>query len=125
MTVQRALDFVVYTVIGAVMVLAIFWLAEHDIGGGDGIVRWGGLGLTTAIIFIHFAWSYRRHAKHWSAWAVILGLLSARVLIFVAVQAAVSDWRAFYWGLLLPVDFVACDLILRATGHGIAGSVRR
>jgi hypothetical protein len=93
MTIRRALDFVVYIAVSVAVLFSLAWCAEHDIGSEDGLVRWGGLAFSTVVLFWYSVETYKRLIRRWTFWAVLLGLLTDRLLAFIAILPRLSEWR--------------------------------
>jgi hypothetical protein len=125
MTVRRALDFVIYIALSVAVLFSIAWCAEHNIGSEQGLVRWGGLAGSTVVLFWYFVETYKRLLKRWTFWAVLLGLLTVRLLAFIAILSRASEWRVVWWGILLPLEIVVFVLILSVTGHNEFAIKRR
>lgn len=109
---SRVRDFAVYIAIGVVLVMGVLWCSWHNIGGGDAIVRWGGLCAHSAIVF-GFTISWRQKSERGIGfWLSLGGLAVLHSVLFALALLRAPEWRASWFVLMLPLEILLIGLIL-------------
>ena len=120
--VKWLLNLVVYVCIGAIIAGLIVWYSWHSdpASGGQGILRWGGLGLNTALLYGYVVKGARPFWKAWAFWSTIVGVFSLHLLFFVVVLQRIEHWSAVWFLLMYPVEVpliaIVSDWAVNASG---------
>jgi hypothetical protein len=109
---KRALDFVLYALIGVALYLGVLWFAIEG-GQRDSLGKWGGLALFTAVLFGSVIVSKRQSIRRLLFWAALFVVFAIHLALFAVVLRQVNEWRAIWWALLYPFENVAIDAVLR------------
>jgi hypothetical protein len=125
MTLKRARDFAVYIAVGIVFGLAIVWYGfSSDRSGTEAIGKWVGLTGTTLILFGYAIRSHGRFISRLSFWLVILASLVVHLSVFIVILENVQRWKVVWFVLAFPLENIAIDAALSATGHDVLGRRR-
>jgi len=111
--VNRVRDFALYLAIGTIFVILCFVGAVYtDLRSDDVFSRWGGLAVTTALVFGYVLNHTRSMLGKMTAWIAIGCMLVAHLALFAWILRAYSEWRLAWWIAIVPVEYVAVSYIL-------------
>jgi len=117
-TTKRARDFALYIMIGIAFCVGVVWYSFASNGGGAELIgKWVGLAGTTLILFGYTIRSHRRFIRQLSFWLVMLALLVVHLSVFIIVLEKVEHWKVLWFVLAYPVENIAIDAVLSASGH--------
>ena len=126
MRLRRVRDLALYIAIGVTFCLSVVWYSFASNGGGaERIGRWVGLGGTTLILFGYAITSHRRLLSELSFWLVVLPLLAVHLSVFILLIGKVEHWKVLWFVFAYPVENIAIEAALSATGHNVPGRGRR
>src|SRR5665213_2316985 len=115
---KRFADYMLYIIIAIIFVALLIWDAGRvrtPISQAN--IKWLGLAVQTPILFGYATIDHRDSWKRSSFWAVITALLLAHVGIYFAVLTRVEMWSPLWFVAFFPLENIAIDGILTATGH--------
>jgi hypothetical protein len=111
-------DYGLYAVIAVMLVVALIGAAKHvHTSISITTMKWLGLAVQTAILFGYAIVDNRRFWKRLSFWAAISALLLIHLGIFWTVLTHVEAWSPFWFVAFFPLENIAIDGTLAATGH--------
>jgi hypothetical protein len=94
----------VFSVFVGLAVVAIAAVLGYLHISHDTFVKWGGLGIGTAVLFWNFIVYSKSFVRRWSFWTMIVGLLLAHLAIFIVVLLNISEWK-FIWFMVMLFEF--------------------
>jgi len=118
---SRLRDFSLYTLIGLCLSLGLVWFFEHGYRlDSQPFLRWGGLGLNTAILYGYVVKDSRVFWHAWGFWLATVSFLAIHLLVFIVVLQHVEHWSMLWFLIMYPVEMptlaVVCDWAVRMTG---------
>ncbi|MCE5310112.1 MAG: hypothetical protein LLG20_20955 [Acidobacteriales bacterium] len=117
MKTSRLLDLTIYISIGIALVLLVYWSTFHFGPNNEPIEKWGGLAVTTLILFgyaVRDHWNYRKRRLFW---LVAFILATVHVSIFSIILVKVEGWKVLWFVFAFPFENVMIDAAFRFTGH--------
>jgi hypothetical protein len=115
---KRLRDYGLYAVIAVTLVIALIGVAEHvHTAISITTMKWLGLAAQTPILFGYAIVDNRRFWKRLSFWTAISGLLFIHLVIFWGVLTHVEAWSPLWFVAFFPLENIAIDGTLVATGH--------
>jgi hypothetical protein len=115
---KRLRDYGLYVVIALILVIALKGAAEHaHTAISITTMKWLGLAVKTPILFEYAIADNRRFWKRSSFWTSISALLLIHLVIFWAVLTHVEAWSPLWFVAFFPLENIAIDGTLVATGH--------
>jgi hypothetical protein len=105
MKMSRAGDFGIYIGIAIAIAAGLIWYASvSGPNGSDLFGRWGGLMANTLVLFGYIV---RDNRKAWRAplfWVLVIGLLSAHLVVFTAVLLHARQWKVLWFLVMYPIE---------------------
>lgn len=89
---NRKIDFILYILIGTAVVGLAFVLAYLHVGN-SGVVRWGGLGVGTSIVYGGFIYYSRSFIHKGLFWVLTLTALSLHLAVFITILLRAIEWK--------------------------------
>jgi hypothetical protein len=88
---------IVPLIITCVVLLVLFSLYA----GGEALVRWGGLGIITAVLFGFFVNNSRSYFHNKRFWILTAVLLILHLSIFTAVLLTAPEWKLSWFAITI------------------------
>ena len=119
---SRLRDFVIYVLIGLLVVVGVLWFAEHsDETGAESLGKWGGLTLNTLILYGYVINGSRAFWRVWAFWLATASVLMLHLLVFAVIFKHADHWSVGWFLLMYPIELpvltIICDWAVHATGR--------
>lgn len=98
----RKVDFILYMLIGTAIVGLAFVLAYLHVGSFS-VIRWGGLGVGTAIVYGGFIYYSRSFFHKWLFWAGAATALLLHLAAFITILLKVIEWK-LPWFMVMVLE---------------------
>jgi MYXO-CTERM domain-containing protein len=111
--VRRIIDYLIYLIVGIVVVSLYWWAMMSGLVDLQGIEFWSTLGLSSgALVWLSCESAGHSRRRRWLFWLLLLGLLTAHVMIvLIAFRYRGSiDIVRFAW--LFPVEIVFFSFLM-------------
>jgi hypothetical protein len=89
-----------------VLVVSAAFIAFAFLVSGDTYIRWGGLGVNTAIIFAFFIYHSRKFLRARKFWFLTASLLTAHLVIWILLLSHIGEWK-LAWFLIMVLEVPA------------------
>jgi len=102
----------VLIIVPAVLFVSALFVAFAFLVSHDTYIRWGGLGLDTAVLFTFFLYHSRQFLRKQRFWLLTASLLIVHLAAWAALLSQVDEWKLAWFTIMVlevPVFFYLRD----------------